>query len=40
MEITGTDEPNRLTIDLRFEKPFKSSSETTFLLQPDGPGTP
>ncbi len=39
MEITGTDEPNRVTIALRFEKPFTSSSETTFVLQPDGPGT-
>ncbi len=39
MEITDTDEPNRVTIDLRFEKPFKASNETTFLLEPDGPGT-
>ena len=39
MEITGTEEPKRVTIALRFEKPFKSSSETTFLLEPDGPGT-
>jgi Polyketide cyclase / dehydrase and lipid transport len=39
MEITGAEEPNRVVIDLRFEKPFKSSSETTFLLEPDGPGT-
>lgn len=39
MEITGTDEPNRVTVALQFLKPFKSSSETTFLLEPDGPGT-
>lgn len=39
MEITGTDEPGRVTIALRFEKPFRSSSETTFLLAPDGAQT-
>ncbi|TCK22848.1 SRPBCC family protein [Pseudonocardia endophytica] len=39
MEITGAQEPTHVTIDLRFEKPFRSSSETVFLLEPDGPGT-
>jgi hypothetical protein len=39
MEITGTDEPNRVAIALQFVKPFRSSSETVFLVEPDGDGT-
>ena len=39
MEITRTDEPTRVLVDLQFLKPFKSSSVTTFTFAPSGEGT-
>ena len=39
MEITRTDEPTRVLIDLVFIKPFKSSSVTTFTFASEGDGT-
>ena len=44
MEITGVQPPHAATdeglvVDLRFLKPFKSSSTTTFTLRPDLDGT-
>jgi hypothetical protein len=39
MEITRTDEPTRVVVDLQFLKPFKSSSVTTFTFAPAGDGT-
>lgn len=39
MEITRTDEPTRVVVDLEFLKPFKSSSVTTFTFAPEGDGT-
>lgn len=39
MEITDAVEPSRVAIDLRFLKPFKSSSETVFVLEPVDGGT-
>ena len=39
MEIIDAERPNRVVIDLRFLKPFKSTSTTTFALTPDGDGT-
>lgn len=43
MEIVGVDGSSDgsdvVTIDLRFLKPFKSNSTTTFRLRPDGDGT-
>jgi hypothetical protein len=38
MEIVGADE-SRVTIDLRFLKPFKARNTTEFLLEPEGGGT-
>lgn len=38
MEITGV-EPDKVTIDLQFLKPFKSHSTTVFGLRPDGDAT-
>jgi hypothetical protein len=38
MEITGTTEPTRVQIDLVFEKPWKSHSDTIFTIQPQGSG--
>jgi uncharacterized protein YndB with AHSA1/START domain len=39
MEITHADRPERVVIDLRFLKPFKSTSTTTFTLTPEAGGT-
>jgi len=39
MKISDLESPNRVTIDLQFEKPFKSQSVTVFSLTPDGDGT-
>ena len=39
MEITRTDEPTRVLVDLQFLKPFKSSSITTFTFAPSGEDT-
>jgi len=39
MEITEVVEPSRVSIALDFLKPFKSSSTTTFHLNPDGEAT-
>lgn len=39
MEITETDEPSVVTIDLRFLKPFKAHNTTTFTLAQDGDAT-
>lgn len=36
MEITDAAEPSRVHIDLQFEKPFKSRSETLFTISPEG----
>lgn len=39
MRITDLEAPNRVTIDVMFEKPFKSQSVTEFALTPEGDGT-
>jgi len=39
MRISDLEAPDRVTIDLQFEKPFKSQSVTEFALNPDGDGT-
>jgi hypothetical protein len=39
MEITETEVPSRVRIALDFLKPFKSSSVTTFTLEPAADGT-
>lgn len=39
MEITDTTAPSRVQIDLAFEKPFKSRSDTIFTIQPEGSGS-
>jgi uncharacterized protein YndB with AHSA1/START domain len=39
MEILEADAERSVKIDLRFEKPFKSQSTTTFLLEPSGEAT-
>jgi hypothetical protein len=39
MEITGTTEPSRVQIDLAFEKPFRSRSDTVFTIQQAGSGS-
>lgn len=39
MEIIDADEPSKVDIDLRFEKPFKSQATTSFLLEPQGDQT-
>jgi hypothetical protein len=39
MEITRATEPSEVQIALDFVKPFKSSSTTTFHLEPGGAGT-
>jgi uncharacterized protein YndB with AHSA1/START domain len=39
MEITETTQPSRVQIDLVFEKPWKSRSETIFTIQPEGSGS-
>ena len=38
MEIVRADEPERVGIDLAFEKPFKSRNDTVFVLEEAGPG--
>jgi uncharacterized protein YndB with AHSA1/START domain len=37
MEITEAVEPSKVVIDLRFEKPFKARSDTSFTITPEGP---
>jgi hypothetical protein len=39
MEITEAVEPSRVEVALNFVKPFKSSSTTTFDLEPEGEAT-
>jgi Polyketide cyclase / dehydrase and lipid transport len=39
MEITHADEPSSVVVDLRFLKPFKSETTTTFTFTPEGPDT-
>jgi uncharacterized protein YndB with AHSA1/START domain len=39
MEITDTTAPSMVKIDLVFEKPWKSRSDTTFTVRPEGPGS-
>jgi uncharacterized protein YndB with AHSA1/START domain len=39
MEIVRAEEPSSVVIDLRFVKPFKSTTVTTFTFEPSGPGT-
>jgi len=39
MEITDTTEPSRVQIDLVFEKPWKSRTDTVFTIQPEGSGS-
>jgi uncharacterized protein YndB with AHSA1/START domain len=39
MEIRSVSEPSRVEIDLAFEKPWKSRSDTLFTIQPDGSGS-
>jgi uncharacterized protein YndB with AHSA1/START domain len=34
MEIVDTTAPNRVVLDLRFDKPFKSRNDLTFALEP------
>ena len=39
MEITEATAPSRVQIDLVFEKPFKARNDTSFTIQPEGPGS-
>jgi hypothetical protein len=39
MEITDATESSKVHIDLRFEKPWKARNDTTFTIQPEGPGS-
>ena len=39
MEIVDAVRPSSVRIDLRFEKPFKSRSDTTFTVVPEGAGS-
>ena len=39
MTTTSMDPPKQLDIKLEFVKPFKSESETTFLVEPQGDGS-
>jgi hypothetical protein len=39
MTMTGAESPQRVTIDLVFEKPFRSTSETELTVAPDGEGS-
>lgn len=39
MEITEAIEPSRVQIDLAFEKPWKARNDTSFTIQPEGPGS-
>ena len=38
MEIVDAQEPSRVAIDLRFEKPFKARNETVLAIAPGGEG--
>jgi hypothetical protein len=38
MEIRSASAPSVVDIDLAFEKPFKSRSDTVFTIAPEGPG--
>ena len=38
MEIVDAQEPSRVAIDLRFEKPFKARNETVLAIVPEGEG--
>ena len=38
MEITRTEEPSAVDIDLTFEKPFKARNKTSFAIAPAGEG--
>lgn len=39
MTVTEVDAPNRVAIDLKFIKPFKSESVTEVVVSPDGDGS-
>jgi len=39
MEITGAEDDRMVEVDVRFEKPFKSQSTSTFTFAPEGDGT-
>ncbi|MBA3530263.1 MAG: SRPBCC family protein [Propionibacteriaceae bacterium] len=39
MEITEATEPSTVLIDLTFEKPWKSRSDTLFTIEPEGSGS-
>lgn len=39
MEMTDAKEPERVTIDVAFEKPFRSASTSVFTFTPEGDGT-
>ena len=39
MEITEANEPGKVQIDLAFEKPWKSRSDTVFTVSPEGSGS-
>jgi hypothetical protein len=39
MEITESQPPNAVVVDLRFERPFKSTAVTTFDVQSAGTGS-
>ena len=39
MEITGASEPDRVDIDLVFEKPWKAHNTTAFAITPEGGGS-
>lgn len=39
MEITGTDAPSRIDIDLHFIKPFEARNTTVFAMEPTAGGT-
>ena len=39
MEITDSDAPTKVVVNLRFVKPFKSTAVTTFDVQPEGAGS-
>ena len=39
MAITEATEPSLVRVDLRFDKPFKSESVTSFAIRPEGTGS-
>ena len=39
MEITEAASPSLVRVDLRFEKPFPSRSDTSFAIRPEGDGS-